>query len=324
MAAQAPWFQEPPLWASAQEAHLDQQMLELHREIVEFSELVSPSQEQQQMRTDAVQRFEAIARSLWPSSEVLVFGSFATGLYLPTSDIDVVILNSDNGLDTQNRLRQLARQLESANFAARRTVEVIGRARVPIVKFRERQSGIQFDVRLDSQKELQAVDEIKQSLIEFSAMRPLYLLLKMFLQQKELNEVYHTGGISSYTLFVMLKTFLQVSSFNKDGYGDNLGILLVGFFHFYGRCLNVREYGISCRDGGRFFRKSERGFVDAWKPYLLAAEDPVTPVNDIGKNSFNFPAIQAAFRQALDALVSDRALPALVRVVSPPVAWTHR
>jgi non-canonical poly(A) RNA polymerase PAPD5/7 len=40
-------------------------------------------------------------------------------------------------------------------------------------------------------------------------LRPLCLVLKIFLQQRELNEVYQ-GGIGSYALLVMLLAHLQV------------------------------------------------------------------------------------------------------------------
>lgn len=30
--------------------------------------------------------------SLWPDAQVMVFGSYRTGLYLPTSDIDIVVI----------------------------------------------------------------------------------------------------------------------------------------------------------------------------------------------------------------------------------------
>ena len=36
-------------------------------------------------------------------------------------------------------------------------------------------------------------------------------------------------------------------------------LMQVEFFEFYGRSLNIKDVGISCRDGGHFFKKKERG-----------------------------------------------------------------
>jgi non-canonical poly(A) RNA polymerase PAPD5/7 len=38
-------------------------------------------------RNDVVARIETAVLSLWPEARVEIFGSFRTGLYLPTSDI---------------------------------------------------------------------------------------------------------------------------------------------------------------------------------------------------------------------------------------------
>jgi hypothetical protein len=51
-----------------------------------------------------------VVKLIWPSCQVCVFGSFATGLYLPTSDVDVVIL--DSGCQVrQDGLKALAKAL---------------------------------------------------------------------------------------------------------------------------------------------------------------------------------------------------------------------
>jgi non-canonical poly(A) RNA polymerase PAPD5/7 len=55
----------------------------------------------------------------------------------------------------------------------------------------------------------QAADFIKDYVKKFPALRHLCMILKVFLHQRELNEVY-TGGIGSYALLTMLITHLQV------------------------------------------------------------------------------------------------------------------
>lgn len=46
------------------------------------------------MRADVVHRIEKIILSKWPEAQVEVFGSYRTNLYLPTSDIDLVVIGN--------------------------------------------------------------------------------------------------------------------------------------------------------------------------------------------------------------------------------------
>lgn len=267
-----------------------------------FCELISPTPEEHQLRSGAVQRVSNVIKSIWKQCQVNIFGSFAIGLYLPTSDIDMVILDS-GCCDAQSGLRALAKALTKEGVA--KNIQVIGKARVPIVKFVETESHISFDVSFDMENGPEAAKFIKDALNAVPPLRPLCLVLKIFLQQRELNEVY-TGGIGSYALLVMLLTYLQTHA-NKLIRGhlheqsrleQNLGVLLVDFFEFYGRSLNVKDVGISCRDGGHFFKKKERGFFDSKKPFMLTVEDPQAPTNDIAKSSFNFQKVRFAFMLA--------------------------
>ncbi|KAL6615775.1 hypothetical protein ACP70R_038045 [Stipagrostis hirtigluma subsp. patula] len=265
-------------------------MLQLHKEILDFCDFISPSAEEQSSRAAAVQAVSDVVKHIWPQCKVEVFGSFRTGLYLPTSDIDVVIFES-RVKTPQVGLYALAKALSQKGVAKK--IQVIAKARVPIVKFVERKSGIAFDISFDVDGGPQAADFIKDAVKKLPALRPLCMILKVFLHQRELNEVY-TGGIGSYALLTMLITHLQLVWGGKDilGYRQskehNLGILLVKFFDFYGRKLNHWDVGISCNSARTFFLKSDKDFVNLDRPHLLSIQDPMAPDNDIGKNSFNY------------------------------------
>lgn len=55
---------------------------------------MSPTPTEHRIRGDVVHRIEKIIQSLWPEAQVQVFGSYRTGLYLPTSDIDLVVIGN--------------------------------------------------------------------------------------------------------------------------------------------------------------------------------------------------------------------------------------
>lgn len=59
----------------------------LHEEIEQFYAHMVPTTTEHALRVQVVARIEAIVLNLWPAARVEMFGSFRTGLYLPTSDI---------------------------------------------------------------------------------------------------------------------------------------------------------------------------------------------------------------------------------------------
>ncbi|KAF6152168.1 hypothetical protein GIB67_028082 [Kingdonia uniflora] len=408
-------------------------MLQLHKEILDFCDFLSPTQEEQSFRNAAVEGVFDCIKYIWPHCEVEVFGSFKTGLYLPTSDIDKdcrsklmdtggkfclegcqqlerfciypyhdkekshalniwglpseEIGGEDDGKERKNveidehfetynaclfyaaghmfiatvvildskvrtpqiGLQALSRALSQKGIAKK--IQVIAKARVPIVKFIEKRSNIAFDISFDVQNGPKAAEFIKISGPRFTTassflsnillelvtkleqaglvaqayvpvldavtkippLRPLCLILKVFLQQRELNEVY-SGGIGSYALLTMLIAQLQIHWKGQYFQGPqaslehNLGVLLINFFEFYGRKLNVWDVGVSCKESGTFYLKNTRGFLNSDRPFLLSIEDPQASENDIGRSSFNYSQIRSAFGMAFSTLTSSKTI----------------
>ncbi|KAM3343346.1 terminal nucleotidyltransferase 4B [Capsicum galapagoense] len=282
-------------------------MIQLHKEIVDFCEFLSPTLEEQASRNEAIECVFNVIKYIWPNCKPEVFGSFKTGLYLPTSDVDLVILGSEIR-SPQIGLQALSRALSQKGVAKK--IQVISKARVPIIKFVEKKSGISFDISFDLDNGPKAAEFIKDAMSSWPPLRPLCLILKVFLQQRELNEVY-TGGIGSYALLVMLIAMLQNHRNGKASAEQNLGVLLVNFFDIYGRKLNTSDVGVSCNGVGTFFLKSSKGFSIKGKQSLISIEDPQTPENDIGKSSFNYFQVRSAFAMAFTTLTNPEAIRAL-------------
>eukprot|EP00850_Spirogloea_muscicola_P003014 SM000012S25276 [mRNA] locus=s12:8031:13418:- [translate_table: standard] len=324
-----------PPWASHQQKRaLHSPYLRLHQEILDFCRFVAPTKEEVESREAAVRRVTAVIKSIWPKCQVKMFGSFATNLYLPTSDCDMVVLNAKCS-SPQQGLRALSNALMRQSMAKR--MQVIAKARVPIIKFVEKESQIHFDVSFDVANGPDAASFIKEALADMPPLKPLSLVIKIFLQQRELNEVY-SGGLGSYALLVMLMGHLQLhpSRRSSDGLGsarpleNNLGMLLVDFFELYGRNLNYRDVGVSCATGGSFFSKHLRELADDNRPYLLSVEDPQNTSNDIGKNSYNVGKVRTAFLNAhslltnLDADYAPKGVGLLGRIVRMDDILAHR
>ncbi|KAI9071575.1 hypothetical protein K1719_046470 [Acacia pycnantha] len=233
-------------------------MLQLHKEIVDFCEF---------------------CHLLWKKKLHSLF--YSSGLLCGTElvDVDVVILKT--GLPSpQLGLNALSRALSQRGMA--KNIMVLGRARVPIIKFVEKKSGLSFDISFDADNGPKAADYIQEAVARWPPLRPLCLILKVFLQQRELNEVY-SGGIGSYALLVMLMAMLRNVRESQVSAEHNLGVLLVNFFDFYGRKLNTADVGVSCNGTGTFFLKSKKGFLNKGRPSLLAIEDPQTEPTKTGE-----------------------------------------
>ncbi|XP_076923636.1 uncharacterized protein LOC143585829 [Bidens hawaiensis] len=281
-------------------------MLRLHKEILDFCDFLSPTVEEQVSRNTAVETVSNVIKSIWPNCKVEIFGSFKTGLFLPTSNVDMVILESH--IHPETGLRTLSRTLHRRGLAI--SIQVFGKARVPIIKFVEKRSGISFDISFNMDHGPKASEYIQDAISKWPPLRPLCLVLKIFLLQRRLNEV-HSGGIGSFALLAMLIAMLR-NSVNKHSFSQyNLGVLLVTFFDMYGCKLNTLDVGVSCNEGGAFFPKSSKGFLIPGKSLLLSIQNPLDPEKDVGKNSHKYIKIKCAFRMACSILTNTQLIMSL-------------
>ncbi|CAN8252781.1 unnamed protein product [Cochlearia groenlandica] len=282
-------------------------MLQLHKEIVDFCEFLSPTQEEKAKRDEAMESVNVAIQYIWPNCKVKVFGSYKMGLCLPTSDIDMVIMES--GIENPRQgLRELSRALSQMGIAE--NVLVISSARVPIIKFVEKKSSISFDICFDRENGPKAAEFIQDAVLRLPPLRPLCMILKVFLQQRELNVV-SSGGLGSYALITMLIAFLNYLEDGRSAPEYNLGVLLVKFFDFYGRKLNTANVSVSCQMGDPLFSKRKKGFRKKARLGIISIEDPQAPENDLGKSTSNYFQIRSAFAMALSTLTNTKAILAL-------------
>lgn len=170
----------------------------LHAEIEQFYAHMIPTSTEHALRVQVVSRIESIVLSLWPSARVEVFGSFRTGLYLPTSDIDLVVIGRWEKLP----LRTLETELLARGIAEPLSIRVLDKASVPIIKLTDRESQVKVDISFNMQSGVQSAELIKDYKRKYPVLSKLVLVLKQFLLQRDLNEVF-TGKnifICSYSI----------------------------------------------------------------------------------------------------------------------------
>jgi non-canonical poly(A) RNA polymerase PAPD5/7 len=105
------------------------------------------------------------------------------------------------------------RRLEAALHASQSTtyLEAILHARVPIIKFTDKETAIQVDVSIGVEGCPESAEWFRSEVAARPALRPLTLLMKYFLYTRSLHETYH-GGLGSFAIQLMLLSHLQVGS----------------------------------------------------------------------------------------------------------------
>ncbi|XP_066546722.1 terminal nucleotidyltransferase 4A isoform X2 [Amia ocellicauda] len=268
----------------------------LHEEIVEFYDFMSPRPEEAAMRKEVVNRIETVIKDLWPTADVQIFGSFSTGLYLPTSDIDLVVF----GKWERPPLPQLEQALRKHNVAEPYSIKVLDKATVPIIKLTDQETEVKVDISFNVETGVKAARFISEYLKKYTVLPYLIFVLKQFLLQRDLNEVF-TGGISSYSLILMAISFLQLHPrIDARSPNVNLGILLIEFFELYGRHFNYLKTGIRIKNGGAYVAKEEimKAMTNGYRPSTLCIEDPLLPGNDVGRSSYGAMQVKQVFDYA--------------------------
>ncbi|KII88238.1 hypothetical protein PLICRDRAFT_111020 [Plicaturopsis crispa FD-325 SS-3] len=275
----------------------------LHREVESFVNYISPSPIEDEVRGLVVKLVSRAVTQAFPDAQVLPFGSYETKLYLPLGDIDLVIHSDSMAYsDKVIVLRALAGALKRAGITS--NVTIIAKAKVPIIKFVTTHGRFNVDVSVNQGNGVVAGQIVNGFLKEMDgggmALRSLVMVTKAFLSQRSMNEVY-SGGLGSYSIVCLAVSFLQMHPKIRRGEIDaekNLGVLVMEFFELYGCYFNYEEVGISVRDGGTYYSKKQRGWLDYYKRHLLSIEDPTDPSNDISKGSYGFNKVRATFAGA--------------------------
>jgi len=241
--------------------HLHGLQSRLGRDMNNFlSSIAIQLKKQDNRRELSRKRLTTLVTTLWPRAQVKIYGSFATNLCLPSSDLDFVIclpavhkntpadapgdLEGRNAINESNQ-KLLARKLKSESWIEPRSIKIIERTAVPVISVATKDvksQSIKLDISFDSPEHhgMTAIKLVTDVMDHYPLVRPLVLVLKQFLLDKGLLTAY-TGGLSSYCVFLMATRYLQE---NPLGWADK-GCLLMGFLDFYGNHFDPKSTGIS-------------------------------------------------------------------------------
>ncbi|CAO3700811.1 unnamed protein product [Rhizopus stolonifer] len=223
----------------------------LRKDFNDFWVYITPRGAEAKLRRKIKEKYERIIQKVWPNATVSIFGSYVTGLYLPDSDMDMNISFSGR----TPHIRDIASQLEREGLSYK--TRVIGSATVPVIKLVDKKCGMKVDIVVNQSNGMYSAEIVNGYLREYPTARPLTRIIKYYLSQCDLNEVF-TGGIGGYAIFALVVSFLQRHPLVASGQIDpkkNLPTLLLDFLALYGFHFNIDVAGISINEEGCYFYK---------------------------------------------------------------------
>ncbi|KAF5319581.1 hypothetical protein D9619_008492 [Psilocybe cf. subviscida] len=264
---------------------------------------------------------------------VAPFGSYVTGLYLPTSDNDIVLALPQqwHGLPTKIQLSAISTAIKASGFASH--VDDVLNASVPLIKIRDQITSIDIDLTAFDGHAFRSTGLVQKWMQKDTELKTaLMMVLKRFLAIRRCGTTY-TGGINSYLLVWMVVAWVHIewpnvkrsapshiaaTSINTpnnspvEPFTAGLGPTnatsvhllplythaLLHFFRFYGPTFRYEFQAIEIEPTPRIRYK----LPTPKRPYLFSISDPADPSIDMGSKVYGIKHIQATFSHAYVAL----------------------
>lgn len=283
-----------------------------------------------------VKQVEKTTQALWPKADVKPYGSYVTGLSLPSSDLDLVISNVEMS-NVTGALSSLAESLAKQSWVVPHTVNPITSAKVPVIKMkclpttaenaeapaREVVVDITFtsDGFLPKHTGVDAAVMLLKFFPSYPLLKLLAMVLKQFLFVQSLHDTYK-GGLSSFCLVIMIASYLQAQRIitPADAQPHTVSSLLLGFLDFYGCQFDYKTTGIRVVKADAKDQSTLRFFSLKHESHTLFIEDPFDPSNNIGQSVFQMWRIALAFKQAFHTLKLSYSLDLLTNGAPDPLA----
>jgi len=285
----------------------------LHREIYLFASWVEEMEERgEAMSQWAISMVERAAQAgMFPSHQVhaVTFGSRKTGLALPESDVDLVLVVNpvvDPQLCTESLARWLAREEWTSG------VQAVTTTAIPVVKLTVSAgySNIAMDVSIAAGNHDgdQTVQKVRSLLQQHPLLRPVVLVMKRLLRAYGLNDAF-SGGVSSHALLLLAAAYFQTVALEHE---MDLGEHLVACLHHWGAVFQPASDVVALEGTEPSPELSRGGPSSQGRSVPVVICDPVRPENNVGRTAFRFAQVQELFRWASSELRERGSLECLV------------
>ena len=228
------------------------------------------------MRQSLVTRLRRTLQKYPPAAvfkkcDVKAFGSFMTGLYLPIADMDLVVCSQQilQGGSEDQRLKIKKTLWKFRDFLQKYGLckgipTVIAHAKVPLVKYIDKETGLNVDVSFENTSGIKAIPTFLAWKDKHPWMPILVMVIKQFLVMRGYNEPVN-GGIGSFTVICLVVSMLEQSPHTHPDSEEarvSLGELLMEFLDLYGNRFNYHDVAIRLNPPG-YVRKVCKSTVAA-------------------------------------------------------------
>ena len=289
----------------------------LSKDIKDYQQFVKEHIEREQSLYDTlINNIQFSVNESIHDYDVHLYGSHATNLCLPWSDLDVVLVprnnnnnnNQNSNINNQILLNQLYENIKKKEWV--KESKYISSASIPIIKLicDDTFNNMPIDISIQDERHfgLKCVELVKGFISQYECLKPLVLVLKNILKRANLNDPYK-GGISSYGLILMIVTFLQTQKkIGKDisNNENNLGRLFFDFVNHYGLKFEPSKYIIYARTN-EDEDSDDLNIQNIQIGNELVIIDPLNPSNNVAKSCFQFFNIKMSLIICIITLKED-------------------
>ncbi|CAM0150643.1 unnamed protein product [Urochloa decumbens] len=299
-----------------------------------FESLV-PSQEEIAKQKQLLTSLSRIINKEWPNSKLYLYGSCANSFGFSNSDIDLCLSIDDKEMSKVDIILKLADILQAANL---RNIQPLTRARVPIVKLMDPETGLSCDICVNNLLAVVNTKLLRDYAQIDRRLRQLAFIVKHWAKSRRVNETYQ-GTLSSYAYVIMCIHLLQLrrllpclqemeatyfvtvdenncAYFDQvdklNNYGahsrDTVSRLLWAFFHYWAYEHDYTKDVISIRTG-RIISKERKDWTRRVgnDRHLICIEDPFEISHDLGRvvDKFTIKILREEFERAANILQFD-------------------
>ncbi|KAM6187586.1 poly(A) RNA polymerase GLD2 isoform 2-T2 [Sarcoramphus papa] len=238
---------------------------------------------------------------IFPQSRLFLVGSSLNGFGTRSSDGDLCLVVKEEPVNQKTEARHilsLVQKLFSTKLSSYIERPQLIRAKVPIVKFRDKVSCVEFDLNVNNVVGIRNTFLLRTYACIENRVRPLVLVVKKWASFHDINDA-SRGTLSSYSLVLMVLHYLQtlpepiLPSLQKNyplhlvhqaprtippyhsKNGSSLGDLLIGFFKYYATEFDWSHQMISVREA----KAMPRPDGIEWRNKFICVEEPFDGTN---------------------------------------------
>ncbi|KAG8456528.1 hypothetical protein GDO86_002347 [Hymenochirus boettgeri] len=264
-------------------------------------------------------------QQMFPQSRLYLVGSSLNGFGSRSSDADLCLVLKDEPMNQKTEARHILGLLQKHFHNRLSYIErpQLIRAKVPIVKFRDKVSGVEFDLNVNNVVGIRNTFLLRTYAHLENRIQPLVLVVKKWASYNGINDA-SRGTLSSYTLVLMVLHYLQTlpepilpslqknypecfnptmqlhlvhqaprnipQYFSKNE--TSLGDLLVGFFKYFAVEFDWKKSIISVRESKAIPRTDGL----EWRNKFICVEEPFdrTTLQELFRKQ-KFDTIKAEF-----------------------------